>query len=362
MQEVESTVTMLLDLVTSPVVVLGFSIIFATLLANYAARKLFDRLAVKVGDTRTPWDDAFLNSIRAPLSWMIWVLGVSWAAEVLSSQAESGLAEIIEPVRYIAVVTLIALFLTRFVREFEAAMIQRGSDVTTVSAIGKLLRISVLITAALTMLQTVGVSISGILAFGGIGGIAVGFAAKDLLANFFGGLMIYLDRPFAVGDWIRSPDHEIEGTVINIGWRLTEIRTFDQRPLYVPNSIFATIALENPSRMMNRRIYETIGIRYEDARKMQVIVGDVRTMLRNHPDIAQDKTLIVNFNAFSESSLDFFVYTFTRTTDWVEFHGVKERVLLDILSIIASHDAQCAFPTATIHISPEAPNLGQPPR
>ena len=115
------------------------------------------------------------------------------------------------------------------------------------------------------ILQSLGVSVSGLLAFGGIGGIAVGFAARDLLANFLGGLSIYLDRPFTVGDWIRSPDREIEGTVEEIGWRMTRIRTFDQRPLYVPNSIFASVALENPSRMNNRRIYETLGIRYEDA-------------------------------------------------------------------------------------------------
>ena len=119
--------------------------------------------------------------------------------------------------------------------------------------------------SALMVLQSLGVSVSGLLAFGGIGGIAVGFAAKDMLANFLGGLSIYLDRPFAVGDWIRSPDRSIEGTVEDIGLRVTRIRTFDQRPLYVPNSTFSSVSLENPSRMTNRRIYETIGVRYEDA-------------------------------------------------------------------------------------------------
>ena len=86
-------------------------------------------------------------------------------------------------------------------------------------ATGKLLRASVVITAVLVALQTLGVSVGGVLAFGGVGGIAVGFAARDLLANLFGGLTIYLDRPFRVGDWILSPDREIEGTVIEIGWR-----------------------------------------------------------------------------------------------------------------------------------------------
>ena len=103
----------------------------------------------------------------------------------------------------------------------------------------KLLRLSVAITAFLVIIQTLGYSVSGLLAFGGVGGLAVGFAAKDLLANFFfGGLMIHLDRPFTIGDWISSTDREIEGVVENIGWRLTIIRAFDKRPIYIPNSLF----------------------------------------------------------------------------------------------------------------------------
>ena len=127
----------------------------------------------------------------------------------------------------------------------------------------------------------------------------MGFAAKDLLANLFGGLMISLDRPFAVGDWVRSPDKEIEGVVEHISWRLTRIRTFDMRPLYVPNSTFSTIALENPSRMTNRRIYETIGLRHQDASQMAAIIQGVKKMLLEHPEIDGDKLLIVNFISFA---------------------------------------------------------------
>ena len=195
-----------------------------------------------------------------------------------------------------------------------------------------------------------GFSIAGVLAFGGIGGIAVGFAAKDLLANFFGGLMIYLDRPFAVGDWIRSPDRELEGTVEDIGWRLTRIRTFDKRPLYVPNAVFTQVAVENPSRMLNRRIYENIGVRYDDAAQLRAIVNDVRAMLAAHDDIDANQTLIVNFNGYGASSLDFMVYCFTKTIQWVEYHQVKENVLLGILDIISAHGAECAFPTHTVHL------------
>ena len=168
-------------------------------------------------------------------------------------------------------------------------------------------------------------------------------------------MSIYLDRPFAVGDWIRSPDRDIEGTVEDIGLRMTRIRTFDQRPLYVPNATFSSVSLENPSRMTNRRIFETVGVRYEDASKVAGIVESVHEMLLEHPDIAQNRTLIVNFNHMGPSSLDFFLYTFTKTTDWVEYHAIKEDVLLKVLDIVAAHGAEVAFPTQTIHHSPLEP-------
>ena len=185
----------------------------------------------------------------------------------------------------------------------------------------------------------------------------MGFAARDLLANLLGSLSIFLDRPFAVGDWIRSPDREIEGTVEDVGWRVTRIRTFDQRPLYVPNAVFSTVALENPSRMLNRRIYETVGIRYDDVGVMSDIVADTEAMLRQHEGIDTNRTLIVNFVSFGASSLDFFVYTFTRTTDWVTYHAVKQDVMLRILSIIEAHQAEVAFPTRTLMLDQNPPEM-----
>ena len=335
---------------SDPRVLLVFAIVLSTMIVNFLVRRGFDRLYAKAESTTTIWDDALLTSVRKPLRLMIWVVGVGWAAEMIAKQSASGFEEIINPLRYVLVLGILVYFLVRFIREVEKGLVHNGSDATTTHAVGKLLRVSVIVTAVLSILQTLGISISGILAFGGFGGIAVGFAAKDLLANFFGGLMIYLDRPFALGDWIRSPDREIEGTVENIGWRLTVIRTFDMRPLYIPNSVFANIAVENPSRMKNRRIYETIGVRYEDAALLAKIVEDVETMLRADADIDEDQTLMVNFNEFADSSLNFFIYTFTRTTNWVEFHQVKQRVLLDVFGIIESHGAECAFPTSTVHL------------
>lgn len=332
-----------------------FFLVFASLFLATLVSRFLSKVLLKTQSNRTFWDDALFESLLGPAKWLILLLGLSFAAEVVAKHSDSFIFENIKSLRYVSVVALGTWFLTGFVRRVEQRIVnpeycKEPMDQTTAMALGKLVRMSVLITSTLVVLQTLGFSISGVLAFGGIGGIAVGFAAKDILANFFGGLMIFLDRPFAVGDWVRSPDKNIEGTVENIGWRLTRIRTFDKRPLYVPNATFAQISLENPSRMTNRRIYETIGIRYNDGQHMGAIIKDVKAMLLAHEEIDTSQTLIVNFNAFASSSLDFFVYCFTKTTNWIAFHEIKQDVLLKVLEIIENHGAECAFPTSTVHL------------
>ena len=282
----------------------------------------------------------------------VWVVGVSWAAEIVGGNAQAEIFRYVGRARDVAVIWLLVWFALRFIRFVEAHLVdavydrKRSVDLTTATAISKLLRAAVFITGVLLVMQALGFSIAGVLAFGGIGGIAVGFAARDLLANFFGALMLFLDRPFSVGDWIRSPDKDIEGTVEEIGWRFTRIRTFDQRPLYVPNSSFTSLTVENPSRMSNRRIYETIGVRYDDLAVLPAIVADVEDLLRNHPAVDTSRTLMVNLVTFGPSSLDFFVYTFTRTVVWEEFHAIKQEILFQIAEIISSHGAEVAFPNA----------------
>ena len=102
--------------------------------------------------------------------------------------------------------------------------------------------------------------------------------------------------------------------------------------------------------MSNRRIYETIGIRYDDLKKMKKIVLDVKNMLEAHDQIDSGQTLMVNFNTFSESSVDFFVYTFTKTTDWALFHEIKQDIMLKISEIIELNGAEVAFPTSTLYL------------
>ena len=343
-----------------------FVVVFLVLLFNLGLRMALHRLHRKLQGTETPWDDALVGALQRPLNLMVWIIGIAFAAEIVHAETGAAIFKAIGPLRDVGVIACIAWFLQRLIKQVQINLVQRDRDEehpldqTTVDAVGKLVSASILITAALVVLQTLGFSISGVLAFGGIGGIAIGFAAKDLLANFFGGLMIYLDRPFAVGDWIRSPDREIEGTVEYIGWRLTRIRTFDKRPIYIPNGIFSNIAVVNPSRMSHRRIKETIGIRYDDIDKMQPICDAVKAMLQQHEEIDTSQTLMVNFNSFAPSSMDFFIYTFTHTTNWMRFHEIKQDVLLKISNIITAHGAEIAFPTSTLHVPDPVQLTGGP--
>lgn len=302
------------------------------------------------------WLDSFVDAARSPASFFIWVNGSVLALITVITHFEvySGMVPFIQSFKSTILTLSFGWYVIRLVQRLELHLKEYAKendnlDEVTVEALAKIIKLLAFVFTGLFFLNAFGVNLTGLLAFGGVGGIAVGFAAKDLLGNVFGGLMLYMDKPFTVGDWIRSPDKDIEGTVENIGWRMTTVRTFDKRPLYIPNGIFSNIAIENPSRMTNRRIKETMGIRYADVHQMRSITAAVKEMLRAHPEIDQNQTMIVNFNQFGASSLDFFIYTFTKTTDWVRFHEIKEDVLLKISDIVEAHQAEMAFPSRTLY-------------
>ena len=330
-----------------------FIVVLITATASFIIKYFLAKMLIKLNRTRTRWDEIVITAMSKPLGWLVWLLGVGFAVDIIYLEADSPIATVSDGVRDVGILVCFSWFILAFIRgaESEFSTHSETMDKHTVEAVGKLLRLTVIITTALVVLQTLGFSVSGVLAMGGIGGIAIGFAAKDLLANFFGGLIIYLDRPFTIGDWIRSPDRNIEGTVEKIGWRITVIRNFESQPVYVPNSIFTNIVVENPSRMMNRRIYETIGLRYSDLQSMEKVVDLVRTMLEAHDEIDSTKTMIINFNEFSDSSVDFFIYSFTKTTEWVKFHQIKQDVMLKVANILEANNVEIAFPTSTLQFA-----------
>ena len=329
-------------------------IVLATICCNLLLLRLLSFLAQLAQKTSSLWQGAVMQAARVPMSFMVWLWSISAATLLLRKASPAQVFVHLGVARAVLLTLIVALFAIRLIGNMEIRLLRphngkQAVDATTVRAMGKLLRLVVFVLGTLMCLQTFGVSISGVLAFGGVGAMAIGFAAKDMLANFFGGLMVYLDRPFSVGDHIRfTSTKDIDGVVEDIGWRMTRIRNSEKRPLYIPNSLFASAVVENFSRMSHRHINETVGIRYDDASKMAAICDDVRHMLHAHPDIDSGQRLVVNFDAYNTSSLDIMVYCFTTATQFDHFHAVKQDVMLKIMDIVASHGTEFAFPTQTV--------------
>ena len=251
----------------------------------------------------------------------------------------------------ISVAVFVAWCLIRFVLLIQEHLMYhsvKNYDKTSVLAFGQIAIALTIVLSVLIILQFLGVNFTGLLAFGGFSGIAIGFAAKDLLANFFGAIMIYMDKPFKVGDWIRSPDREIEGEVESIGWRQTKIITFEKRPIYVPNSLFSTVVVENPSRMTHRRLNEVIGIRHEDLNKASDIIDDIKDFLIDHAKVDNSQSLVVGVVKINPSSVDIMIYCFTLTTTLFDFSQVRQEILLGAGNVIDKYDAKLANPTMQI--------------
>lgn len=310
------------------------------------------------------WNMALAKALHWPAQITIWLSVVFLSApRVLKSfdihVTESQFDKVFHLLIAIALLWASIRFINNLEKTFKSRIAKgqgKLTDQTQVIAFAQIARIVCIILFLLVLLPIFGIPTAALLTFGGATTIVLGLATQDSLANLLGGLMIYWDRPFSVGETIRSPDKPIEGTVEDIGWRLTTIRTYEKRPLYVPNRVFSTIAIENVSRMSNRRINHSIGVRYCDSKKLADILREVRAMLDSHPDIDQEQTTIVSFDEFAESSLNFMLRAFTKTIDWAEFKSVQQDVLLKTHAIIEQHGAQCAFPTRTLEI-PEGVNV-----
>lgn len=236
-------------------------------------------------------------------------------------------------------------------------------DFSALEAIHVAVLAGIYVLAGIVLLGILGVpptALAGLGVAGGLGAYALTMANQILISNIFAGLVLYFDRPFGPGDWIITENGAIEGTVVRIGLRLTVINGFDQRPIYVPNSIFNSTATINASRMRNRRIKQFVGVRYEDFERLPGILADIRTYLGEHPEIDPERVTLVNLvdgntsmgstteGCFGSSSINFQVYTFTRVTNWVRFQAIQDEVMLRIGQIILDHGAEIAFPTTTL--------------
>jgi MscS family membrane protein len=336
------------------------TITLITLFLFFIKNKLINVIFALSQKTNTVYDELILFSIKTPSTYLIIFGYIFVITDYFNKNEVLNLSFSLSSAVFSLIVIVISWSLLRGLNYYLQLKpftknLSSEDDITliteTYEIVVRILKILVVVITALIIMQEIGLSISGLLAFGGVGGLIVGLAAKDLLSNFFGGMMIFFDRPFRVGEFIKSPDRNIEGIVEKIGWRLTVVRTFSKNVLYIPNTAFSSIIVENATRMSNRRINETIGIRYDDLNKITDIIQDVNNILESNPDIDQTQKAKVYFKSFSASSCDFFIYAFTKTKDWEEFLRIKQDVLLKVAEIIEQHNAEIAYPTTTVFIS-----------
>ena len=221
-------------------------------------------------------------------------------------------------------------------------------DDMLVPMIRKALKVIIVMITIILLIQNWGYSISALLAGFSIGGVAVALASQDMLQNLFGSIMIFVDRPFQVGDWITVG--EIEGVVEEVGMRSTRIRTFAETLITVPNHKIAHEPINNYSRMPRRRVKQVIGVGYDtEPERLEATVQSMRTILRDHPEVDQSFWM-VTFQDFGDSALNILVYYFTKTTNWVNFMQIKQDISIEFMKALNELGVEIAFPTRTLYL------------
>jgi MscS family membrane protein len=335
---------------------------FGILLAGFVLRALVNsivrkRLAFLAEKTATEADDLAIEALISPLGLIFPVAGAFFALRflIIAWPAWVTTADKTFMVLSILVITWtlfkLADALTILLKELAAKTDSRLDD-QIVPLVRKALKTFVAILAFILIAQNLGYSVSGLLAGLGIGGLALAMASKDTLANLFGSIMILIDRPFHVGDWITFPGGD--GVVEEVGMRSTRVRTFAKTVVSIPNQALANATVENHSLMPKRRIKFKLGVTYASSvAQVRGLVNGIEDYLKGNPDIDQE-FMLVKFTDFNDSSLDLFIYCFTVSTDWTKHLSVKQDVNLKIMEMVEERGMSIAFPTRTVHLIDES--------
>lgn len=332
------------------------AIIVFVLVFNFLLKWILKRLHQRFERQNEIWKDGFVSALYTPLSYYVWFFAFVHALDLISSRVVERISiQTMHTALAAGGVVAFTWFLLRWKSNIVRFMIAKSKnreitiDQGKIDAIDKIVTVSVMFLAILILLEVTDRSVNTLIAFSGVGGLALAFASQEIISNFFGGFMIYLTQPFAIGDWIHLPERNTEGIVEEIGWYMTRIRSLDKRPIYIPNSVFSKIIVITPSRMSHRQIKETIGLRPEDMPNLKNIIADMKEMLQQHPDIDRSQPVLVNLSNFGQYSLDINVSAFTPVIDTGGFMRIKEDILFKITSILNKYGAEFASLTTPAH-------------
>lgn len=314
---------------------------FLTKLAHWLAKK-----------TPPTWDENLVLESVKPMSFLVLTLVIKflYADLQLSVTMNAAINFVLEIMIAVSVIWL-AFKLVDFLCEHLTRITEKTDtkfDDQLVPMLRKAMKIFAFVIGALVVVQSFGYSVSSVLAGLGIGGVAVALAAQDTIANFFGSVMIFTDRPFQVGDWIVTG--EVEGTVEEVGFRSTRIRTFYNSVISVPNSKLASSDIDNMGLRRYRRIKEVIGLTYStSAAQMQAFVEGIRAIIQANRYMRKDFYQI-HFNGYGDFSLNVLVYCFVEVGSWTEELREKHNFFLEILRLAEALGVEFAFPTRTLHV------------
>ncbi len=344
--------------------VLGAFLILRGVLSKY----ILYRLHRWTSKSNTSIDDRIVNALIPPIRFIPIILGIFFATQMLDFDGEVA-AFISSLIRSMIAFTIFwALHRTLDPIAHISKKLEKLLTPVMMVWIFKFLKVLVIFIGSAVILEIWGIAIGPLLAGLGLFGAAVALGAQDLFKNLIGGLTIIAEKRFYPGDWIKV-DGIVEGTVEEIGFRSTRVRRFDKAPVYVPNSDLSDAVITNFSRMTNRRIYWKIGIKYSATREQLMIIRDeIANYLATCDDFEKPPKVstFVRLDSFNDSSIDFMIYCFTKTTDWGEWLAVKEEFALVIKEIVeVKAGTEFAFPSQSIYIegtTTDEPEIFEPPK
>jgi len=305
------------------------------------------------------WRERLMHIVYLPLHILLWILAIAYVLDILAHRFSLiSIPASFHALRNACIILLFGWTLFRWKKELQkVALFNRTDkkiaiDSSTVHVLGKLASILIFVLTALLILQVLGLNIVPLIAFGGIGAAAIGFAGKDVIANFFGGLMLYIARPFIAGDQILLPEKEIEGTIEEIGWYMTSIRDKEKRPVYLPNSNFSKMVVINSSRMTRRRLEMRIAIRYEDFEKIDAIVQQIKKIIKDHPKMDGNLPCLIHFEGFEDSGLSIYIDSYCYETELEHFYPVREEILSKIYTALLQLQVEIPYTTTEVRLRP----------
>lgn len=301
------------------------------------------------------WPQELERSFGKPLRALMVAAGAAAALEICPAAARSGPAmDAVARCFRSALIVLFAWGLFRLsdadgpAREAAVRKLGLRVDGVLLPFLSKIFRFLVAALAVLMIAQEWSFNISGLLTGLGLGGLAFALAAQDTLSNLFGGLVIFLDRPFGIGDWIRTED--TEGIVEDINFRSVKIRAFSQAVVTVPNSRLVDRPVTNFSRMGKRRVDCTVTLKLgTKEEQLRACRDGIRAMLLRDGRI-EPETVSVSVDGIVENGFRLSLYYYTKTADWQEYLKIREEVLYALLRILEREGAELATPVRTVKL------------